>query len=235
MIQRYTICPSKKRLSQRFETAVLVPYKPNYNASQGQLLPVITDRQPDRISLFQWGLVPFDASDSQIGDKLLNARIETIKGKQPFSDLLPKKRCIIIADSFYIWKEVHGVRTPYRVIMKDDSPFAIAGIWDEWKMEENDGTLFGSFSMITTAANELTNQVEDRMPAILSKENEMKWINNLEDTNIDDLISYCTPFDPSLMRMYKVATLVNKPENNSAKVIRELSSNSQGHTLSLFD
>ena len=236
MIQRYTICSPKKLLSIRFEAGVLVPYKPNYNAASGNLLPVITDKHPDRFSLLQWGLVPFDSKDSQIADKLLNARIETIKGKQPFADLLPNNRCLILADSFYIWKEVHGVKTPYRVTMKDESLFAIAGIWDEWKMEESDESrLFGSFSMITIAANKAIASYQDRMPAIVPKEHESNWLKRITETSEEELISLITPIDESLLKIYKVDTHVNNTEINGAKVIREANSTSTGFTLSLFD
>lgn len=235
MIQRYTICSPKKTLSIRFEAGVLVPYKANYNAASGNLLPVITDKHPDRVSLLQWGLVPYDSKDSQIADKLLNARVETIKGKQPFADLLPNNRCLILADSFYIWKEVHGVKTPYRVTMKDESIFAIAGIWDEWKMEESDESrLFGSFSMITTASNSLIGNYQDRMPAIIPKEQESNWLKRITETSEEELIKILTPVSEELLNIYKVNTLVNNLENNSAKVIREANSTSTG-TLSLFD
>ena len=237
MIQRYTICQPKKVVSNRFEAGILVPYKPNFNGAAGQKLPVITNKFPDRVSLYQWGLVPFDSKDAQIGDKLLNARIETIKAKQPYSDLLPTKRCIILADSFYFWKDNHGVSTPYRVVMKDESLFAIAGIWDEWKMEDanEEATLFGSFSMITTESNSLISDFTDRMPAILEKDIEKDWLDAIKTTPLENTLKLIKPFDATKMRFYKVSNLVNKPENNSSKVIKELNNTSTGHTLSLFD
>lgn len=237
MIQRYTICSQKKIISNRFEAGILVPYKPNYNAASGQLLPVITDKHPDRVSLLQWGLVPFDSKDSNIADKLLNARVETIKGKQPFADLLPNNRCLIIADSFFVWKEVHGVKTPYRVTLKDESLFAIAGIWDEWKMDETEDNsrLFGSFSMLTTATKGELSTYSDRMPAILSANKEQDWLTRITETSINDLLTLTAPFDESLFKIYKVDNLVNKIENNSSRVIKETNSTSTGHTLSLFD
>ncbi len=237
MIQRYTVCHPKKVISNRFEAGILVPYKPSFNAGAGQKLPVITNKAPDRVSLFQWGLVPFDSKDAQIGDKLLNARVETIKAKQPYTDLLPDKRCIIIADSFYFWKELHGVSTPYRVIMKDESLFAIAGIWDEWKMEDDDenASFFGSFSMVTTEANNLIADFSERMPAILEPSQEKVWLDAIEDTPLEDLLKLIKPFDSAKMRFYKVSNLVNNLEINSAKVAKELNNTSTGHTLSLFD
>lgn len=237
MIQRYTVCHPKKVISNYFEAGVLVPYKPNFNASAGQKLPVITNKTPDRVSLFQWGLVPFDSKDAQIGEKLLNARIETIKAKQPYTDLLSEKRCIILADSFYFWKELHGVSTPYRVTMKDESLFAIAGIWDEWKMDDSEDStsFFGSFSMLTTEANSLIADFTDRMPAILPVNQEKDWLDSIEDIPLEDLLKLIKPFDATKMRFYKVSNLVNDTKNNSSKVSRELNTTSTGHTLSLFD
>lgn len=237
MIQRYTICNPKKILSNRFEAGILVPYKANYNASTGQLLPIITDKHPDRVSLLQWGLVPFNSKDSQIAEKLLNARVETIKAKQPFADLLPNNRCLILADGFYVWKEVHGVKTPYRVTLKDESLFAIAGVWDEWKMEEDNDSnrLFGSFSMLTTESNTFLKEYSERIPAILSMENEPNWLKRITETSEEELISLLKPIDNDSLKIYKVGTHVNKIENNGAKVIREANSTSSGHTLSLFD
>lgn len=209
-------------------------YKPAYNAAQSQQLPVITSDEPDRVKLIQWGIVPYSSTDAAIGDKLINARAKLIKVKQPYCDLLENKRCVILADGFYVWKDVHGVSTPYRVTRIDEAPFVIAGVWDEWQLEDPDQALnFKSFSMVTVPAFGLTEKVEERMPAILNAKDHKLWLSKQKD--VDELISLLKTPDDEPFRMYKVSNHVNNPTYNKPRVIKEVDAAKPGDTLGLFD
>lgn len=234
MIQRYSITTPKAQLSKFFKVAMPKEYKPAYNAAQSQQLPVITSDEPDRVKLIQWGIVPYSSTDAAIGDKLINARAKLIKVKQPYCDLLANKRCIVLADGFYIWKDVHGVKTPYRVTRTDGAPFLIAGVWDEWQLEDPEQKLnFKSFSMVTVPAFELTEKIEERMPAILTEEDYNKWLSQEQD--IDKLVSLLKTSDDKAYRMYKVSNHVNNPDYNKPRVAKEIDTAKPGDTLGLFD
>lgn len=234
MIQRYSITTSKTQLSKFFKVAIPKGYKPVYNAAQTLQLPVITSKEPDRVKLLQWGIIPYSSTDAAIGDKLINARAKLIKVKQPYCDLIGNKRCVILADGFYIWKNVHGVSTPYRVMRTDEKPFAIAGVWDEWQLEDPEQEVnFKSFSMVTVPAFELTEKIEERMPAILNEKACKEWLSNQND--VDELVKLLKTPDDQDFRMYKISNHVNNPDFNKPRVIKEVNTAKPGDTLGLFD
>lgn len=233
MIQRYSITLPKSKLSERFEAAAPKDYKPNFNASQSNQLPIITSLNPERIVMFQWGLIPFSSKDPLIGDKLINARVQTLKVKSPFCDLIGSKRCIILADSFFAWQEAHNMSMPHRVMMKSEQAFGIAGVWDEWRMEGDDSSIFNTFSMITTGANTIVGEMTDRMPAILPIGEEKKWLTPKLDLN--EAIAKLQPYDSKKLKIYRVSNLVNNLSANNNKVTKEINTTMPGETLSLFD
>ncbi len=234
MINRFSICLPKIKLSERFEAAAPANYTPIYNGSQGQQMPVITNENENRIVLYQWGLIPYNSKDPLIGDKLINARARTLHIKSPFCDLLASKRCIIPADGFFVWDSSNGQHIPYRVELKSGQAFAIAGLWDEWKVEgEEESSIFKTFTIITTDANSVVSPFNDRMPAILAPSVEKKW---LEDkVKPEKLSALLKPYEPEELKIFKVADFVNDTTVNNINVIKEENTNIPGETLSLFD
>jgi len=232
MIKRYSITLPKSKLSKQFEAVVPQDYKPFYNAGPGQKLPVITSNNPHRLEYFQWGILPFSSSDTQIADKLINARAKTLFVKEPFCNLVQKKRCIIPADSFYIWQEKFNVSTPFRVTLKTESTFFFAGVWEEWKMEGDSDSMFGSFTIITRESTEQLLPITDRMPIILSEEENKTWLDDrVNESFITEILN--SNSRPEL-KYYKVTNLVNDLKNNSRRVIKEVNAPLPGDTLSLF-
>ena len=232
MVKRYSITLSKNQLSKQFEAVIEGDYVPSFNAGPGQKLPVITSDNPHRIHLFQWGILPFDAVESGVADKLINARAKTLFAKEPFCNLVESKRCIIPADSFYVWKEQFNVSTPYRVVSATDASFAIAGVWDAWKVGEGEETMFGSFTMITREATPDVSDLHDRMPLILTAEESKIWLN---DRVTEEFIHLVLDRPQGLkMKSYKVTNLVNNLAINTRKVTKEINAPLPGDTLSLF-
>ena len=209
-------------------------YKPVFNASvKNGKVPVITADNPYRVELMTWGLMPFDSEDPLIASKLTNARAQTIQAKQPYCDMLDKKRCVIIMDGFYVWKEMYNVTTPYRVVRADGNPFTVAALWDDWKQEGTEQSFFKTFSMVTVPAFKLTEHYNDRMPAILNDDERIKW---LDDTlPVDAAVDLLKTQDPADYRIYRVSNLVDDLEVNTSRIIRELDLPTPGDTLSLFD
>lgn len=230
MITRYSISHPRTIISKRFEVAVPKDFKPIYNAHSGIKLPIITNDDPFRLGMYQWGIIPFNAQDAKISEKLLNARLQTINAKQPFCDLINTKRCILPMDGYFIWQEKNNISTPYRVTLKTDELFGVAGLWDTWKVD-NEDSMFHTFTMITTPANKLTEVINDRMPAILPIGLEKNWIENIKENDVSELLG---TFDAEKMRIYKVQPYLNDLNLNHKKVIKEENQPQTGETLNLF-
>ena len=231
MIKRYSITLAKSKLSKYFEAVVDSNYTPIFNGAPGHKLPVITSDNPHKIELFQWGIIPYNSSDSGIGEKLINARAKTLFAKEPFCNLVQKKRCIIPSDGFYIWKEQHNVSTPYRVVAQDNNIFGIAGVWDQWKLEDSD-TMFGSFTMVTREARKDIEEYSERMPLILNTEEQKNW---LDDKISEDFIHKVLDTPAKFpFNIYKVTNLVDNTEINNRRVIKKINAPMPGDTLSLF-
>jgi putative SOS response-associated peptidase YedK len=193
-------------------------YHFRYNAAPGQDQWVIPEETPNQAQLFHWGLVPFWAKDPKIGNRLINARAETVAEKPAFRTPFKKHRCLVLADGFYEWDKKGAKRVPYRVVLKDERPFAFAGICDYWKDEK--GKELKSFAIITTDANELISKIHDRMPVILSPEDEKVWLD--PGLDIAEAMKMLHPYPSEEVKMYPVSTLVNKPENDLPEVINSV-------------
>jgi putative SOS response-associated peptidase YedK len=217
MCGRYSVTLSPEQMKKRFKANVPDTGLPlHYNAAPGMMLPVIANDDLKHVELFRWGLIPFWAKDKSIGNKMINARLESLEEKTVFKTLLAKKRCIIPADGFYEWKKVKDGKHPYRFILKGEKPFAFAGLWDEWKDEK--GVLTRSFTIITGKANAAVKKVHSRMPVILLEENEQHWLD--DSLNISEAAKLLRTFPARRMDFYEVSELVNNPQHDVAEVIQ---------------
>ncbi len=155
------------------------------------LLPVIKNDTPKLISNANWGLIPSWSKDKDIRKFTLNAKQETVFEKPSFRTPIREKRCLILADGFFEWKQVKGKKYPHYITLKNNDLFSFAGIWDEW-LDKETGEFVKSYSILTTAANELMADIHNtkkRMPVILPREVEFEWLNNgLKEKDIKDLI-----------------------------------------------
>ncbi len=214
MCGRFQLSVKGKQISERFNVEVFDEfYKPNYNCAPSQKLPVITNTEQNKLSYYKWGLVPFWAKDPKIGYKLINARAETILEKPSFNNALKNRRCLVPANGFYEWKKDKN-KTPYRIFLKTENIFSMAGIWETWNDAEN--RPMHTFSIITTEANELIESIHNRMPVILSPEDENNWLNNEDVQSLQKLL---IPFDSLKMTTYTVSNKVNSPKNKTEEII----------------
>src|SRR3954465_13778582 len=187
MCGRFTLTTSIDEIIDRFDIQSFLNeelYAPSYNIAPSQLvLAVINDGSSNRMGFLKWGLVPPWANDTSIGNKMINARAETISEKPSFRNAFNKKRCLVIADSFFEWKRHEDKsKTPMRIKLKSDDLFAMAGIWESWKSPE--GKTLYTCSVITTEPNELMKDIHDRMPVILKPDDEKIWLDpSVSDTN----------------------------------------------------
>ncbi len=192
--------------------------RPSYNiAPTHSVLTVVQRDGTNTLESMQWGLVPVWAQDPKIGSKMINARAETISEKPSFKRLLKSRRCLILADGFYEWRQGEGKKkTPLHIRMKSEQPFAFAGLYDTWTPPQGDPLT--SCTIITTTANELMATFHHRMPVILPQPNYARWLDpSFQDT--ETLLSFLTPYPASEMVAYAVSDQVNSPNQNSPRLI----------------
>ena len=191
---------------------------PRYNVAPGQeIITIINDGNKNRVGLLKWGLVPPFAQDEKIGNSMINAKSETLHEKPSYKSSFEHKRCVILANGFYEWKRNDKIKTPMRILMKDQSIFPIAGLWSTY--HRPDGTKLHTCTIITTQANEVVSSIHDRMPVILTEENRKAWLNP-RITDYQLLSHTLKPFEPSKMYAYQVFSLVNNATNEIPECIQ---------------
>jgi putative SOS response-associated peptidase YedK len=232
MCGRYTIIAKAEEIEKRFNVEVPEFYTPRFNAAPTQILPVITNAQPNGLSFFQWGLVPSWSKDKSIGAKMINARSETITEKASFKQAFKSRRCLVISDGYYEWKRnSKKSKVPYRIHLESKEIFTYAGLWEEYKT--HDDTSLYSFTIITSQANKATAHIHDRMPVILEPKSESLWLdNNISST---ELLQLLQPFPAEKMKYYTVSSLVNSVANDDDRLILEAPAMDQSGNLTLFN
>ena len=217
MCGRYSFVAPAPAIEQRFDAKFTEPTPPNYNAAPSQRLPVITNAAPGQIQLLCWGLVPAWSRDPTGGPKPINARAETLAEKPSFRMLLARRRCLVLADGFYEWQATPTGKVPHRILLRDEQPFAFAGLWDEW-LDHATGVLHPTFTIITTEPNELMASIHNRMPVILpDRAAEAAWLD--DGHRLPDYQQLLQPYEAAAMREYVVGKRVNSPANNDAEVL----------------
>ena len=218
MCGRFTTTIDLEEIARHFNIDVVEgDYQPLYNAAPSMQVPVVVGNQSRKLSFFRWGLVPSWANDTTIGNKLINARAETLADKPSFRRAYQQRRCLIPADGFFEWKKEKKSKIPYRIIMRNNAPFGLAGLWEVWSPPG--GTPLYSCTIITTEANALLRPIHDRMPVIIKPQEYRFWL----DTAIQEpfiLNRLLQPYPPEEMDIYEVSPLVNSPLNNLPEVIK---------------
>jgi len=215
MCGRYSFILEDEMIKERFGVTVRTAiYKAQYNCAPTQNLAVVSNENPMELSLYRWGLIPFWSKDISIGNKLINARSETILEKSSFKESFKNRRCLVLSDGFFEWKK-GKVKTPYRITKWDGSAFAMAGIWDKWI--DPQGKEIKSFAILTTTPNSLMEKIHDRMPVILDENSEKKWLGN---TTQEELIKMMNPCDSDTLIAYPVSPKVNSPRNDSPDILK---------------
>ncbi len=217
MCGRFSLTTEEQRLNEFFRLAGgSASYVPRYNGAPTQNLAVITAKEPRMLQYFRWGLVPSWTKEIPRSTPVINARAETLSEKPVFRHALKSKRCLVPADGFYEW--VHnGKKQPFRFVMADESPFAMAGLWENWKGRGSE--LIQSFAIITTVPNKLMEPIHNRMPVILPKEAYDEWLNG---DNGKSLLEMLKPFPDSSMKVYMVSDKVNSVKAEGPELIKPL-------------
>ncbi len=220
MCGRFSLTANLTTVAQRFgvrtATAESAVWVPSYNIPPTKPVIVVNDDGTRSLTEMRWGLIPSWAKDPSIGNRMINARAETVATKPAFRVSLRKRRCLIVADGFYEWQKQGRSKQPYHIALKTGEPFGFAGLWDSWTAP--DGEEIKTCTIITTEANDLLKLIHDRMPVILTREAEDIWL----DPAIQDptrLLPLLTPYPAEAMVAYPVSTKVNNPAHDSQECI----------------
>lgn len=189
-----------------------------YNIAPGMTSFVVTRNSPNKGELMKWGLIPPWAKDIRIGFKMINARAETIVEKPSFRNPFKSKRCLVPFNCFYEWKRDGKEKVPYLFHDKERPYMAFAGLYEI--AHDADGKEIKSFTIITTKANESMEGIHERMPVILSPDEENVWLD--KDTPIDTLYSLLNGYTSKSFESYEVTVRVNSASNNDPSLIEKL-------------
>jgi putative SOS response-associated peptidase YedK len=214
MCGRFAFYSPSEATAALFGASSSTEVEPRYNIAPTQFIAAIRRDEQDATELvmLRWGLVPFWAKDPSIGNRMINARAETVAEKPSFRNAYKKRRCLVLADGFYEWRKEGDSKTPYFITLADGSPFAFAGLWENWNSKESDESL-QTTAIITTNANVFMAQLHQRMPVVMLPAQAERWLGG--DT---ELLSELTD-DPPAFRAWPVDRKVNNARNEGAALI----------------
>jgi putative SOS response-associated peptidase YedK len=218
MCGRYMLTSPVEALRQLFLFEERPNLMPRYNVAPTQDVPIVrlsrngTERE---LIMARWGLVPFWADDLKIGNRLINARRESVHTMRPFREAYNRRRCLVPADGFFEWRKEGKARQPLLIRRKDQAPFAFAGLWERWK-DPSEGTVVRSCTIITCPANELVALIHDRMPVILAPDDHARWL----DPAATDARSLLAPCPAAWLESFPVNPWVNDPRHDDATCIQ---------------
>jgi putative SOS response-associated peptidase YedK len=218
MCGRFTLQTPAADIAAVFELLDLPQLAPRYNIAPTQPIPAVRLNADQRRQcvLLRWGLIPFWAEDPAIGQRMINARRESVAAKPAFRQAFQRRRCLVLADGFFEWQKLAGGKQPYYIRRQDGRPFAFAGLWERWQRAADP---IESCTIITTEPNELMRPIHDRMPVILPPAAWDRWLGAAacSGPQLEELLQ---PFPAEQLEAYPVSTAVNSPRHDAADCIR---------------
>lgn len=222
MCGRFTLFAPGDVLERMFGVDEAPSLAPRYNIAPSQPVAagrVLPDGSGREIALLRWGLVPSWAKDPAVGERMINARAETVAEKPSFRSAFRRRRCLVPADGFYEWRKAPGRKHPYFIRFRDERPFAIASLWERW--EGPDGSAVETCALITTAANEAVSPIHDRMPVILDPNDYDLWLDPALQAK-EALLPLLRAFPADEMTAFPVDLRVNNPKVDTPACIEPL-------------
>ena len=218
MCGRYAFFSPAEAVKRTFALDLLPDLTPRYNIAPTQSVPAVRVAEEGRRALvmLHWGLVPHWASERAIGNRMINARCETLAEKPAYRDAFRRRRCLVLADGWYEWQPAPGGKQPWFVRLRDQRPIAFAGLWERWK--DPAGELLESCTIVTTAASDSIRKIHDRMPVVLPEQSWDRWMDPAY-SDTEALSKTLGPYDPKALKAWTVSRQVNTPKNEGAKLI----------------
>ncbi len=204
MCTRYSFITSINELKRQFDVIIPNQFRLSYNIAPTHHAYIISNDNPEMLQYITWGLIPYWSNEGKNEGKLINARREVISSSPSFRIPIRRQRCLVLADSFYSWQQNGKDTIPYRVLLKDRSLMAMAGVWDVWN---KGGYAIKSFAIITVPANDEMKSIHDRMPAILdSPDTQQQWLNTI---SLESCIDLLDQRKKGLLELYRVSDKIN--------------------------
>jgi putative SOS response-associated peptidase YedK len=218
MCGRFVQYSDPDAIAEHFDLETDLSSEARYNVAPTQpVLAVRLDQDGAReLVRLRWGLIPFWSKGPDNRFSMINARAETVASKPAYRAAFAKRRCLIPADAFYEWQPGQPHKTPFAIRRLDESPFAMAGLWERWKSDE--GQVIESCTIIVTDANALLAPIHDRMPVILEPCDYKRWL-AAEGADMEQLQALLKPADPDGWQAYAVSSAVNRPSNDSPALL----------------
>lgn len=216
MCGRSSLHDAPTNILERFRLPPIPDFKPRYNIcpTQEQLTLSVDDRYGAAVFPRRWGLIPEWAADMSVGNRMINARAESLADRPAFGMPLRHRRCLILVDGYYEWMKVGKAKVPLFFHYSDNRAFALAGLWDRW---DKASPAIESCTVITTSASSRVRQYHDRMPVLLSIDAALEWVD--PHTPVNRCLDLLIPCQDADLECHEVSTFVNSPANDSAECI----------------
>ena len=214
MCGRFAFYSPAEAAAALFGVSASLPVEPRYNIAPTQNIAAIRNDQEDEreLVMLRWGLVPFWAKDPSIGNRMINARAETVAEKPSYRNAYRHRRCIVLADGFYEWLRRGDTKTPYFISLASGGPFALAGLWENWTDKET-GESLQTTTLITTDANDFMAQLHHRMPVVLEADTATDWLAGSNEL-LDDVGAITPP-----LQAWPVDRRVNNARNEGEDLV----------------
>lgn len=220
MCGRFAFYSPDEAVIRLFDVTDIAPIEARYNLAPTQNIPVLrVDPEGARqVVPLRWGLVPFWAKDSSIGNRMINARAETVAEKPAFRRAFAGRRCLVLASGFYEWQRIGERKQPFYITREDGDPFAMAGLWESWRdRAAPDSDPLETCTIVTTGPNALMAQIHSRMPVILDRAAIGLWLDTGQSA--DSLAGLLVPSRDKSFIAVPVSTRVNNSRNEGADLI----------------
>jgi putative SOS response-associated peptidase YedK len=190
--------------------------EPRYNVAPTQHAPVLfDDGGARRLEMTRWGLIPSWAKDASIGNKMINARAESVAEKPSYRVAFRKRRCLVPMGGFFEWKRTGKEKVPHWIHPAHGDVVTVAGLWERWYPQGAEPVT--TFTVLTTAANAFMAELHDRMPVIVASDDRDTWLHHESDESV--LLALLRGAPDGLLAAYPVSTRVNSPRYDAADLV----------------
>ncbi len=219
MCGRYAFFSPAEAVKRIFALDEVPELEPRYNIAPTQPVPAVRagEEGARAFAMLHWGLVPKWSKERAIGNRMINARSESLAEKPSFRDAFRKRRCLVLADGWYEWQVTPDGKQPWFIRMKDARPLAFAGLWERWK-DPKDGALLESCTIVTTDASQSIRKIHERMPVVLAEADRDRWLDTAF-SETDKLSELLRPYEPKALEAWPVSRQVNAPKNQGQELI----------------
>jgi putative SOS response-associated peptidase YedK len=197
MCGRYDLSDSPAAIRAKFSVPSVPEFAPSADWRPTHHAPIVRRAADDarECVLARWGLVPDWAPDLKFGNRCINARSETVARLPAFRGAFRKRHCLVPVNAFFEWSGEKGHRLKWRIRLRDEPLFALAGLWERWQ-DRDHGEVVTSYTIITCAANAAIAPLHDRMPVIVREADYARWLDASADGQ-----PLLTPFAEAAMRI----------------------------------